>query len=284
MGNNGSNTYYRVKMMHSSETHVCSWNDATTLEDGTVVVAPGRYGKDMARVLGPVCAQCLDREKVHGIVRIATDEDRKKYEANISREEDAVHICREKIAAHGLEMKLVSAHYLTDESKLLFFFTADDRVDFRALVKDLVAEFHMRIELRQIGVRDESRVLGGLAVCGRPFCCHGLTDKLTPVSIKMAKEQNLSLNSMKISGPCGRLLCCLSYEYDYYREEKRALPSEGTRIRYNDVTYRIQEVNILSKRVRLSSQDGRVRDLPFCSFRRNPDNKRWEITAIEEEG
>ena len=143
------------------------------------------------------------------------------------REERAFALCREKIEARGLEMKLVSAHYLLDEQKILFFFTAENRVDFRELVKDLVSVFKMRIELRQIGVRDEARVVGGLGICGRALCCNAITDKLRPVSIKMAKEQNLTLNSMKISGPCGRLLCCLSYEFDVYREARQTLPVHG---------------------------------------------------------
>ena len=124
-------------------------------------------------------------------------------------------------------MKLVSAHYLLEEPKVLFYFSAESRVDFRELVKDLVSVFKIRIELRQIGVRDEARVTGGCGVCGRVLCCHGVTDKLVPVSIKMAKDQNLSLNSMKISGPCGRLLCCLAYEYGFYRDARRELPGRG---------------------------------------------------------
>ncbi|WP_461248179.1 regulatory iron-sulfur-containing complex subunit RicT, partial [Treponema sp. R6D11] len=138
-------------------------------------------------------------------------------------------ICFKKIENHKLEMKLVLVHYLLEEPKILFFFTADNRVDFRELVKDLVSVFKMRIELRQIGVRDEARVLGGLGVCGRGYCCHCVSDKLKPVSIKMAKDQKLSLNSVKISGPCGRLMCCLFYEYSFYSEQQRALPQEGVR-------------------------------------------------------
>ncbi len=167
---------------------------------------------------------------------------------------------------------------------MLFFFTADSRVDFRELVKDLVSVFKMRIELRQIGVRDESRVLGGLAVCGRDYCCHGITDKLNPVSIKMAKEQNLSLNSMKISGPCGRLLCCLSYEYDFYREEKRKMPSEGSRLKVRDEMVKISEVNILSKKIYLNSADGRLMVVPFEKVRCDEATKKWSIDSeyIEE--
>jgi cell fate regulator YaaT (PSP1 superfamily) len=148
-------------------------------------------------------------------------------------------------------------------------------VDFRELVKDLVSVFKTRIELRQIGVRDESRVLGGLGVCGRKFCCHSLTDKLNPVSIKMAKEQNLSLNSMKISGPCGRLLCCLSYEYDFYKEEKSRLPSEGNRIRTEQEEFRVADVNILTKRITLTGKEGNAFDAPFSRFQWDEERKRW---------
>ena len=171
----------------------------------------------------------------------------------------------------------MTAHFLLSEPKALFFFTADDRVDFRELVKDLVAVFRMRIELRQIGVRDESRVLGGLAVCGRDFCCHCVSDKLNPVTIKMAKEQNLSLNSMKISGPCGRLLCCLSYEYDFYCEEKQAYPPEGSRLKIGGELFRVQEVNILSHKITVSGSEGRSYLMPREEVRFNSDTGHWEV-------
>jgi cell fate regulator YaaT (PSP1 superfamily) len=219
----------------------------------------------------------VDLNGVTDIVRIATDKDLRSYEKNKQRENDALDVCREKVRQHSLDMKLVSAHFLSEESKVLFFFTADERVDFRSLVKDLVSVFRMRIELRQIGVRDASRVIGGLTVCGRPFCCHEITDKLRPVSIKMAKEQNLSLNSLKISGPCGRLLCCLSYEYDFYKEEKGKLPAEGSRFKLEDTLFRVQEVNLLSRNIRLTAQDGRIKDLPFCSFAKSETDGRWQV-------
>jgi len=217
------------------------------------------------------------KRSIYTVIRVANEQDLKRYEENRVKELEAFELCRKKIKQHKLEMKLVSAHYLQGESKVLFFFTADSRVDFRELVKDLVSVFKMRIELRQIGVRDESRVLGGLAVCGRDYCCHGITDKLKPVSIKMAKEQNLSLNSMKISGPCGRLLCCLSYEFDFYRREKKNLPSEGSRMKIQDEMFKITEVNILSKKIYLSSRDGRVLVVPFDKVSYNSGRKQWDI-------
>ena len=270
--------HYRVKMCHSSETQICRCDDKQELNAGESVLLPTRYGKDLGLVLGEICNGCVSEdESIHTVIRKATEKDISTYENNQAREIEALEVCRERIQGRGLDMKLVSAHFLTEESKLLFFFTADERVDFRELVRDLVSVFKTRIELRQIGVRDESRVLGGLAVCGRPYCCHGVTDKLKPVSIRMAKEQNLSLNSMKISGPCGRLLCCLSYEYDFYKEEKSRLPSEGSRISLEGAFFRVQEVNILSRVVRLTAQDGRMRELPFCRLSKNAENGRWEV-------
>ena len=271
--------FYRVKMLHSSETHICEI-PAEGAAPGVRVMVTSRYGKDMARVLGPVC--CADGKgegEKQEFVRLATEDDIKLYEKNLERERDAVRVCREKVQSHGLDMKLVSAHYLPEESKILFFFTADARVDFRALVKDLVAVFKMRIELRQIGVRDESRVLGGVAVCGRQYCCHNVTDRLQSVSIKMAKEQNLSLNSMKISGPCGRLLCCLSYEYDFYKEEKRKLPSEGSRIRIDGSMYKVYEVNIQSQKIVLSADDGRRVEAEASCFVKDENSGYWKFTG-----
>ena len=212
------------------------------------------------------------------IDRLATPSDMARYQELLSKEDEAMKICREKIALHNLDMKLVTAHFLLGEPKIIFFFTADVRVDFRELVKDLVSVFRIRIELRQIGVRDESRVLGGLAVCGRDYCCHSVTDKLDPVSIKMAKEQNLSLNSMKISGPCGRLLCCLSYEYDFYVEEKRNYPSEGSKLKVGFELMKIIDVNILRKKISLSGPDGRVLTIPHSAVFFNAGASRWEIT------
>ena len=179
-------------------------------------------------------------------------------------------------------MRLVSAHYMLDNSRLLFFFSSESRVDFRGLVRDLVNEFRVRIELRQIGVRDETRLLGGLGVCGRELCCASLSDKLKPVSIKMAKVQNLSLNSMKISGPCGRLLCCLEYEFDFYKEEKATLPPQGARVRYDGAQFKITEVNVLTRRVRLEGGEGRVLELPCASLYYCRERERWQVTETED--
>jgi cell fate regulator YaaT (PSP1 superfamily) len=236
------------------------------------------------------CAECpgcsahppIDMVAVTGdtlwIERLATPSDMSRYQELSEKEDGAMKVCREKIAAHKLDMKLVTAHFLLGEPKIIFFFTADVRVDFRELVKDLVSVFRIRIELRQIGVRDESRVLGGLAVCGRDYCCHSVTDKLNPVSIKMAKEQNLSLNSMKISGPCGRLLCCLSYEFDFYVEEKKKYPPEGSRLKVGYELMKITEVNILSRKISLLGSEGRVLSIPCEAVLFNEGNQRWELS------
>lgn len=211
------------------------------------------------------------------IERLATKEDLRRFKELSTREDDALTLCREKIKKHKLEMKLVTAHFLLVEPKIVFFFTADVRVDFRELVKDLVGIFRIRIELRQIGVRDESRLLGGLAVCGRDYCCHGITDKLSPVSIKMAKEQNLSLNSIKISGPCGRLLCCLAYEQDFYAEEKLKYPPEGSRIKIGRDLMRVNEVNILSKKITLQGSEGRFMTIDGTRVYYNTDSSFWVL-------
>ena len=270
--------YYRVKIVHSSEIELCWHPSEPAFSAGEYVIVPSRYGKDLGRILGLVTdASEIQNRDIVQVSRRASEHDISTFKANIPKEQDALDICKEKVLIHKLDMKLVSAHYLLDEPKILFFFTADARVDFRELVKDLVGIFKMRIELRQIGVRDESRVIGGAAVCSRTYCCHGLTDKLRPVSIKMAKEQNLSLNSMKISGPCGRLLCCLSYEYDFYHEEKKKLPSEGSKISFEDAIYRVTEVNILSKRIHLSTNDGRSLDLPVERFHYADGEGGWRI-------
>jgi cell fate regulator YaaT (PSP1 superfamily) len=273
-----------VKVVHSSETEVYTQNQQCPVEKNDHVIVSSRYGKDLGRVLGAISKDNVsDWKKKGSIIRKATENDLNRYEENKSREIDAFEICKEKIKKHKLEMKLVSAHYLLEESKILFFFTADARVDFRELVKDLVSDFKMRIELRQIGVRDESRVQGGAGVCGRTFCCHGITDRLKPVSIKMAKIQNLSLNSMKISGPCGRLLCCLAYEYECYSKEKGSLPQEGYKIHYDGSTFKITDVNILSKSIRLESDDGRSMNLPVCKIKFNEKQRKWLITECPRE-
>ncbi len=185
------------------------------------------------------------------VVRIATEEDVRRAEYNARREAEAFRICQEKVARHKLEMKLVSVEYTFDNSKIIFYFTANGRVDFRELVKDLAGVFKTRIELRQIGVRDEAKMLGGLGSCGRPICCGAFLGDFQPVSIKMAKEQNLSLNPTKISGQCGRLMCCLKYEQEYYEQTLKKLPKVGKDIVTPDGVGVLSEINAIREKVKV---------------------------------
>jgi len=270
-------TVWRVKVLYSSAAEFCEATAGLDVKVGDLVVTPTRYGNELGRVLGRETDPAEITSELRAIVRLASPADLLRVEENDTREERAFEICRERIEARGLSMKLVSAHYILDEQKILFFFTAENRVDFRELVKDLVAVFKMRIELRQIGVRDEARVVGGLGICGRALCCNAVTDRLRPVSIKMAKEQNLTLNSMKISGPCGRLLCCLSYEFDVYKEARQALPGMGTRVTFDGEEFKVTDMNILARRLRFQGESGRVLDVAFDSLHRNPQTQAWEL-------
>ena len=205
------------------------------------------------------------------VVRIATEEDIRRAEYNEKREEEAFRVCQEKVAKHKLEMKLVSVEYTFDNSKIIFYFTANGRVDFRELVKDLAGVFKMRIELRQIGVRDEAKMLGGLGSCGRPICCGTFLGDFQPVSIKMAKEQNLSLNPTKISGLCGRLMCCLKYEQDCYSQTLKKLPKVGKDIVTPDGVGVLAEINAIRERVKVRikiDDDFDVREYAIADVRR----------------
>jgi len=185
------------------------------------------------------------------VIRIADKNDDLRYEANREKEKDAFEVCAKKILEHKLNMKLIDVEYTFDNTKLLFYFTSDDRVDFRELVKDLASYFRTRIELRQIGIRDEAKIMGGLGICGRPFCCNTFLPDFVQVSIKMAKEQNLSLNSAKISGACGRLMCCLRYEYETYQEEARRMPKIDTTVVTPDGVGVVTEVKVLQNTVKV---------------------------------
>jgi cell fate regulator YaaT (PSP1 superfamily) len=262
---------YRLRLSYSNETFLAAFQ-GDVLGNGSWVLVPTRYGRDLAQIIGPVQPK---NSEVARIERPASREDLEKSAYNRKQEQEAFRICKGKIENHRLEMKLVSVHYLLEEPKILFFFTAENRVDFRELVKDLVGVFKTRIELRQIGVRDESRVVGGLGVCGRAYCCHAVSDKLKPVSIKMAKDQNLSLNSMKISGPCGRLLCCLAYEHNFYNEQRRLIPQEGCKISYDESLWKVIEVNVVAGTVKLSADEGRQIILPSTRFEKT--DGRWQI-------
>ncbi len=199
---------------------------------GNHVIVETARGIEYGTVVGDI--RDIEDDKVvqplKSVLRIATPKDDEQAAKNKEKEKDAFKICLEKIHAHGLEMKLIDAEYTFDNNKVLFYFTADGRVDFRELVKDLASVFRTRIELRQIGVRDETKIRGGIGNCGRPLCCHSYLSEFIPVSIKMAKEQGLSLNPTKISGVCGRLMCCLKHEEDTYEELNKKLPNPGDRV------------------------------------------------------
>lgn len=189
------------------------------------------------------------------VIRLATEDDDRIFEENKIKEKEAFNVCLEKIEKHGLEMKLVDVEYTFDRNKILFYFTADGRVDFRELVKDLAYVYHTRIELRQIGVRDETKSMGGYGICGRPFCCHAWQTDFIPVSIRMAKDQNLSLNPSKISGSCGRLMCCIKYEEDVYKELNKKLPKPGdTAVTEEGFPCVVDSVNILKQKIRVIVQ------------------------------
>ncbi|MBQ4044251.1 MAG: stage 0 sporulation family protein [Clostridia bacterium] len=192
---------------------------------------------------------------LRSVVRIANTGDIERHEANLALEKNAFDICMKKIREHKLDMKLIDAEYTFDNNKLLFYFSAEGRVDFRELVKDLASVFRTRIELRQIGIRDEAKMMGGIGVCGRPFCCSTFLSDFAQVSIKMAKEQNLSLNSAKISGTCGRLMCCLNYEYQTYEEELRLTPPVGTRVKTPDGNGIVTEITPLTGMLKVSVSD-----------------------------
>lgn len=189
------------------------------------------------------------------VIRIATKDDIKTHDEIKKKEGEAIKICQQKVAAHELEMKLIEAEYTFDMSKLTFYFTADGRIDFRELVKDLASTFKTRIELRQIGIRDEAKFMGGLGVCGRQFCCSAFLPDFVQVSIKMAKEQNLSLNSAKISGACGRLMCCLRYEHEAYQEEIRLTPPVDSTVKTPDGTGVVVEISPIKGTVKVNIND-----------------------------
>ena len=227
--------------------------DRNKLRIGDIVIVETSRGIECGAV-AIANKQVADDEIVHPLkklIRKATKEDRRRLEENKRKEKEALKICEQKVTEHGLEMKLVDVEYTFDNSKILFYFTADGRVDFRALVKDLASVFRTRIELRQIGVRDESKMLGGLGVCGRPFCCSSFLGEFHPVSIKMAKEQGLSLSPTKISGTCGRLMCCLKYEQDAYTDLLKHTPKVGAIVKTPLGRGLVVETNLLARTLRV---------------------------------
>ena len=239
------------------------------VETGNNVIVETARGVEFGKVV--LGNREVEEEKIvstlKSVIRIATEEDEKIQKNNKIKSREAYEICLEKIKKHGLEMKLIDCEYTFDNNKVLFYFTADGRIDFRELVKDLAAVFKTRIELRQIGVRDETKIMGGIGICGRSLCCNTFLSEFVPVSIKMAKEQNLSLNPTKISGVCGRLMCCLKNEQDTYEYLNSKLPNNGDEVHLKDGTKGIvQGVNVLRQRVKiLVTDDKGEKDIVECN-------------------
>ncbi|MBS6403740.1 MAG: stage 0 sporulation family protein [Tyzzerella nexilis] len=249
---------------------------ARGIEFGTVVTGPKEVKDE--EVMQPL----------KSVIRIATEEDKRAEEKNREKEKEAFEICLEKIRKHNLDMKLINAEYTFDNNKVLFYFTADGRIDFRELVKDLAAVFRTRIELRQIGVRDETKIRGGIGICGRPLCCHTYLSEFAPVSIKMAKEQNLSLNPTKISGVCGRLMCCLTNEEETYEELNSRLLAIGDTVTTNEgLKGEVQSVSVLRQLVKvvvtLENDEKEIREYKVDELKFRPRKRKNDVRLSKEE-
>jgi cell fate regulator YaaT (PSP1 superfamily) len=234
------------------------------VKEGDYVIVEHDRGHDYGQVVSmkqipPPC----EKQPVKKILRLAKQEDLKQIEENRAKSKEAFNTCSKKITEHKLEMKLVQAEYSFDRSKIVFYFTSNGRVDFRELVKDLAKIFKARIELRQIGVRDETRFFGGFGPCGRELCCATFLKDFEPVTIKMAKEEGLPLNTPKISGICGRLMCCLNYEYDTYKILAKGMPREGERISVGNVKGKVLSVNVFKRSVMVEQEDGTLQEVKY---------------------
>ena len=258
------------------------------IKRGDHVIVETARGIEYGRVVsGP--KDVKDEEVVQplkSVIRIATEQDRKAVEKNHQKEKDAFKICQEKIRKHGLEMKLIDVEYTFDNNKILFYFTADGRIDFCELVKDLAAVFRTRIELRQIGVRDETKIRGGIGICGRPLCCSTYLTEFAAVSIKMAKEQNLSLNPTKISGVCGRLMCCLTNEEETYEILNSQLPSVGDTVTTKEgLTGVVHSLSVLRKQVKvvvnLENDEKEIREYKAEDLKFRPRKKKQKVSKDE---
>lgn len=239
-----------------------------SLHQGDAVIVETSRGQDLGIVADAILE--LPEEKIvkplKTVLRIANEQDLTRFEENRKKEKDAYKIAKEKIQSHKLKMNLVDVEYGFDRRKIVFYFTADGRVDFRSLVKDLAGIFRTRIELRQIGVRDEARMIGGLGVCGRELCCCSFMNDFVPVSIKMAKVQNMSMNPSKISGVCGRLMCCLKYEHEAYEDARRRLPRKGDKVMTQEGEGRIENVDMLRERLTVRLDRGGEADLVVVQY------------------
>lgn len=276
-----------VKFRNSCKAYYFS-GEGLRLEEGQGVIVDTAHGQEYAIVIDP------EREveelvaPLKPVLRLATEQDVANIEKNEARRDESMRICKEKIAARGLEMKLIDCEFAFDGSKVVFYFSADGRVDFRELVRDLASVFHMRIELRQVGIRDETRLLGGIAPCGRECCCASCLPDFKKVSIKMAKNQGLSLNPGKISGLCGRLMCCLAYENDYYAVAYKKMPKFGGTVMTPEGQGTVVSTNMLKMEVRVKiEKDGGLcyRDFPVSEleYRRSTEVKEEEDEPLSEE-
>ena len=273
--NAGKVYYFNPKKLVIKQGEHVIVETARGIEYGSVVVGVREVPDD--KVIQPLKA----------VIRVATAEDDIKAVRNREKEKDALRICGEKIKKHNLEMKLIDAEYTFDNNKVLFYFTADGRIDFRDLVKDLAAVFKTRIELRQIGVRDETKILGGIGVCGRPLCCNMYLSEFAPVSIKMAKEQNLSLNPTKISGVCGRLMCCLKNEEETYEYLNSRLPGIGDYVQTDeDLKGEVQSVSVLRQMVKVIVDVGdekEIREYDVKRLKFKPRKKKEKMNVADRE-
>lgn len=257
------------------------------IKKGDHVIVETARGVEYGRVVEGVKEVTDDQvvKPLKEVMRIATKKDDEKAAANKEKEKKAFKICKEKIAKHKLEMKLIDVEYTFDNNKVLFYFTAEGRIDFRELVKDLAAVFKTRIELRQVGVRDETKMIGGIGICGRPLCCSSYLCDFAPVSIKMAKEQNLSLNPTKISGCCGRLMCCLKNEQCAYEELNSNLPDVGEKVKtFDGFAGEVVSVNVLRQKVKIVVEENDEREIKEYSIKElkfKPKKKKFDLASEE---
>lgn len=268
--------YFAPGKFHIKKGQQVIVETARGIEFGNVVIGPKEVEDDQIT------------QPLKSVIRLATNEDRRIEERNREKEKEAFQICLEKIRKHKLEMKLIDAEYTFDNNKVLFYFTADGRIDFRELVKDLAAVFRTRIELRQIGVRDETKIRGGIGICGRELCCHTYLSEFAPVSIKMAKEQNLSLNPTKISGVCGRLMCCLTNEQETYEKLNSRLPSTGDTVTTPEgLKGEVQSLSVLRQLVKvivtLENDEKEIREYKASDLRFRPRRKKSDMKLSKEE-
>ncbi len=280
---------YLVNIPNTNENIICS-SDNLYYPDMYVVV-PGKFGLELGiirRILNEKnsCRQIYSNEpqkismddSIPKISHVASKEEKERYKQHLIDENRYLKICRDIVEKRKMELKVVDCHLLLHERKLIVFFTSDKRIDFRDLVKELVSVLKMRLELRKISEREETRQLGGLGFCGREFCCHGIGMNKEPITIQMAKNQNISINTSKISGPCEKLLCCLSYEDEFYVKERLDYPVEGTDIYIGQEKYRVSEVNVLSGSITVSAEDLASISIPKKNFFYSDKNKKWEVS------